>query len=396
MIYFIRKNRMIVEPEAVQSDKVFLIESLLNYGMPRAFDFNYVEIKESTLNFVDSMCIDRKRKLFKYSQSSNQPDIYSKVYAFLIMSLYNQFTNLLNNERENWKSYFDSFQNPVDGLFYDNAITNEIFYNNDWWGARHLGLHVTMVYAKLGLAPKHKLIFLEKYYQKTSITNWLDNFQWDNYFSGQNDIDNKIMNIGGLLQYSRDYLEDRNAGESVKWLIEYLYKKMNRENGLWGTFDASNRDEVSRMVQFAYHLYSILFYDEIEPLGINNCIDIVLSTQNKLGGYGASLNSSACEDMDSIFLLGKLSELTNHRKEDVVSSLRRNFVFVLSNMNPDGGFVFKRNEDFQYGHKLLFAAKNESSMFPTWFRTLSIACLVKSLGIQNSYSTQKIPGYEIF
>jgi hypothetical protein len=44
-------------------------------------------------------------------------------------------------------------------------------------------------------------------------------------------------------------------------------------------------------------------------------------------------------------------------------------------MNEDGGFVFERDKPFQYGHKLMSSKANESAMFPTWFRVLSLAYL---------------------
>jgi len=48
-------------------------------------------------------------------------------------------------------------------------------------------------------------------------------------------------------------------------------------------------------------------------------------------------------------------------------------------MNDNGGFVFRRGEQMVYGHELMSSKANESAMFPTWLRTLSLAYLAKAL-----------------
>jgi hypothetical protein len=48
-------------------------------------------------------------------------------------------------------------------------------------------------------------------------------------------------------------------------------------------------------------------------------------------------------------------------------------------MNSDGGFVFRRDEPFMYGHEKMFSGINESDIFSTWFRSLSLAYVSKVL-----------------
>lgn len=59
--------------------------------------------------------------------------------------------------------------------------------------------------------------------------------------------------------------------------------------------------------------------------------------------------------------------------------LRRALPWVLVNMNDDGGFVFRRGEKFVYGHERMSSERDKSAMFPTWFRTLSLAYLAQAL-----------------
>ena len=107
-----------------------------------------------------------------------------------------------------------------------------------------------------------------------------------------------------------------------------------------------------------------------------------MRTQNARGGFGWGVhnskdpwNSSACEDIDSIDPLARLSTQTGYRRQEVIAALERALPWVLSNQNEDGGFVFMRASSFCYGHDLMCSGPDESAMFPTWFRTLSLAIL---------------------
>ena len=83
-------------------------------------------------------------------------------------------------------------------------------------------------------------------------------------------------------------------------------------------------------------------------------------------------NSSACEDIDSIYILARLSPFTRRHREDVVSALARARAWVFLNQVDDGGFVFRLNEGLTYGHRQMMSRRNQGAMFPTWFRLLSL------------------------
>lgn len=330
---------------------------------------------------------------YYYSKNSSRPTLYSSVYACMTLSLLGELSNYEHEKKSRWAEYFDSFQNPSDGLFYDPTVENNIYNDTDWWGARHLALHIVTAYSALGFRPKFKFLFLEKYYDLSYIKSWLDDFDWHSIAIGTNDIDNKIMNIGCLLQYQRDYWDDLEAGASVDFLKKYLKSKINISTGMWGGFNIQEPDQLSRMVQFAYHLFPIFFYDDDFDMDHDKIIKNTLRTQNQLGGFSPQLNSSACEDIDSVDILIRLAPFAPHLKNDIDDSLKRAFTWILYNQMEDGGCVFKLHESMTYGHIEMSSRKNESSMFPTWFRTLSIAYLTKYFHTSNFY-IKKSPGLE--
>lgn len=75
----------------------------------------------------------------------------------------------------------------------------------------------------------------------------------------------------------------------------------------------------------------------------------------------------------------RLYFMTDYRRDDIYRALEKALYWVLVNINPDGGWVFRRGDKFCYGHKLVTANTNESAIFPPSFRTLCLAYLGKVL-----------------
>lgn len=374
-------------------DRDFLLQRLLGHAVPMSLEFDFDKLKELTLGFVSQMYLGPSVYSYRYSTSCQRGNLYSSAYAVMILAMYGELDKLSCDQKKEWVEYFDSHQSSHDGLFYDKGLLNELYNDTDWWGARHLVLHMVTVYTVLGAKPRHSFHFLVKFYDLSYLKEWLESLDWKGKFACTTDADNKIMNIGVLLQYQRDYWNDEAAGKSVRFMQEYLKEKINPDTGMWGYYDLKDKNELSRMVQCAYHLFSVFFFDNIELNHKEKIIDHVLRTQNIYGGFGVRLNSSACEDIDSIDILIRMMKWTDYRKSEVRTALKKAFVWVLANQNEDGGFVFFRNEPFVYGHQEMSSQADESSMFATWFRTLTIAYLTNYL-FGHKFQLPDCPGLE--
>lgn len=356
-----------------------------------SFDCHLVRRRVS--GFLDTMKCDATVSFrYKYSALADRPTLYASAYACMTLSLLGLLDELPDESKKEWLAYFDSFQNEQDGLFYDPVVDGDAFRRFDWWGARHLALHMIAAYTALGGRPKFRFAFLDEY-DPGNIRGWLDRFNWNTPFSHAEDIDNKIMNIGCLLQYQRDVWEDKQAEASVEFLQQYLAERVNPETGMWGRYEYDDPSERSRMVQFAYHLFPLYFYDGIAIDAPAKVVDQVLATQNELGGFGVDVNSSACEDIDSIDILVRLAPCVPERKDDIDQALRSALEWVLCNQVDDGGFVFRLYEPLTYGHKEMASASNSGAMFPTWFRTLSLAYLAKHFAL-GGFQIRRAPGLE--
>lgn len=355
-------------------------------------DFDFYSFKSKVVGFIHAMQINGTGVHYRYSDDCTKPTLYASAYACMTLSILGELRNYTDAQKRAWVDYFDSFQHHEDGLFYDPIVMNELFPDTDWWGARHLALHMISAYTDLGARPKYPFSFLDQYYDLDHTKSWLDSFNWrTEAFEHANDVDNKLMNIGCLLQYQRDHFADTRAAETIIFIRDYLYSKLNKKTGLWGNYNPQDPAQRSRMIQFAYHLFPLFFYDDSYAFDFALIIDHVLNTQNKYGGFGVQSNSSACEDIDSIDILIKLYHLAQeNRKLEIDTALQRALRWVLHNQTDDGGFVFKLNEQMIYGHHEMSSSANSGAMFPTWFRVLSIAYMMKHK--HNCFVINRAPG----
>ncbi|MDI3545100.1 MAG: hypothetical protein PWQ96_2401 [Clostridia bacterium] len=355
------------------------LQKLVKETKEKYENINLHEIREKTLSYIENMRIkEGPYGQYKYSASQNVPVLYASCYAALTRHLYGDLDRLSKKEREEWINYILSFQDD-DGLFKDFTIKNEIAENCDWWGWRHLTLHALMALTALGGKTLKPFAIIKPFSKKGAITHWLETRNWKN---DPAHVSNEVQNYGTLLQYARDFQNETWCEDALQEMYNWLDRTQDPKTGLWGN-RFNDPISLSNGVQTAYHILLLYFYDRRPIQYMERIIDSCLKTQNQFGGFGVPLNSSACEDIDSIDPLVRFSRLTDYRKKDVETALKKALLWVLVNLNPDGGFVFRRMEPFTYGHYLMSSKKNESAMFPTWFRTLSLAYISKC--ISNSF-----------
>lgn len=350
---------------------------------------------DGVLDFLKSCTISNGSVV--YTPRIKQGCLYNDIYALLLMGL-------LHNKGSKDAKICDSLIRKIllspnaDGLFRDKTINNEIAEAEDWWGWRHLTVHAINALAIFDAKAKKPFRILEPLYGKGKAENWISSLDWANNACNES---NKIMNYGVMLQYDRDFHRIKEAGKALDEIFEWLDLNQDPKTGLWSNGSFQTPYEISIGVQTAYHIWILYFYDKHPIQYIEQCIDSCLKTQNKLGGFGVSLNSSACEDIDSIDPLCRFYFMTDYRKKDIEKALQKAIPWILANQNEDGGFVFKRFESFRYGHELMTTKTDESGMFPTWFRTLSLAYISKvipkhSLFAKIDFQFSSCPGYQFW
>jgi hypothetical protein len=344
------------------------------------------QLRASVLDFIQPHALATAAVgRYRYAAGCTAPTLYSSTYAAMARHLLGDFQGLPAGERAEWIAYLQGHQDD-DGLFRDPVIFDQGWFKGDplWCGRPHLTCHVIAALACLDAVAAKPIAWLDPWRDPDALVRWLEARDWGKQVAWTG---NEIMNVGVLLQYARDFQNDARAGEAVAVLLEWLATHhVNPATGVWGDLEVAEPIWRSHAVQAAYHWWPLFFYDGVRPPHLERAIDIVLATQNPLGGFGWGghnpadpFMSSACEDIDSIDPLCRMMQLTDYRRSDIEAALVKAADWVLTNQMPDGGFVFIRNAPFGYGHSELRGERNSGALFPTWFRLLSLALIDKAV-----------------
>lgn len=356
-----------------------------------------INIQSNVFTYMEKLRVKGEHTgRYYYSAHGKVPILYASVYGALLYDLLNKVDDLNVNENREWVDHINSFQ-CEDGLYRDLQIENEIAESIDWWGWRHLSAHVVSAVTALGGKTRYPFNFLKFLYGSGHAYLWIENLPW---LENCTNVSNTVMNYGVLLQYERDFWHNEQAGTALAEIFTFLDKNINADTGLWCWSQPTNSQELSDAVQTSYHLWNLYFYEQRTIPYIEKGIDSCLATQNRYGGFGVQHNSSACEDIDSIDPLCRFYFLSTYRHEEIELCLKKALRWVMVNQMLDGGFVFRRFAGFEYGHELMETDPEESNLFATWFRMLSIAyvCRVLDLPISSCKLRLKIhcPGYQFW
>lgn len=355
---------------------------------------NLHKFKADVMAYVRSMQGENYYE-YRFSALQDQTDIYSSVYAAMLLGLLGELDKLSTEQKSQWADFLLSHQGK-DGLFRDPKLDSVLSETCHYWGWHHLAPHMLIALQYLGVKPLYDFKKVLELFKGQSMEEWLSNRAWrENYLA----VSNEIMNVGVLLQYSRDRFANEHADKLVQELKNWLVNnKRDPETTLWGYETNRSPCDISKGVKTAYHLLPIFYFDENEDvLDVNAILRSTLETQNALYGFGPCIVTNACEDIDSIYLLAILDTQDKALGYAIQQAVRNYLNWVFVNMNQDGGFVFQRIRPFQYADQpRLSSAANQSNMFGTWFRTLSIAFACVRLGLPHPFQLSTVPGYQFY
>lgn len=355
---------------------------------------NLHKFKADVMAYVRSMQGENYYE-YRFSASQDQTDIYSSVYAAMLLGLLGELHKLSTEQKNQWADFLLSHQGK-DGLFRDPKLDSTLSETCHYWGWHHLAPHMLIALQYLGAKPLYGFQKVLDLFETQSMEEWLSSRSWqENYLA----VSNEIMNIGIMLQYSRDWFANEHAGGLIQDLKNWLVtNKRDSETTHWGYETGRSLLDISKGVKTAYHLLPIFYFDKNEnTLDRDAILRFTLRTQNAMCGFGPGIVTNACEDIDSIYLLAILDTQDKTLSYAIHLAVRNYLNWVFVNMNQDGGFVFQRIRPFQYADQpRLSSAANQSNMFGTWFRALSIAFACACLGLPNSFQFSTIPGYQFY
>ena len=349
---------------------------------------------KSSLEYVDSLKVYKNGELhgYKFAHSCKNESLYGVIAALLLKHLLGfDKSQVIEEICIVKKAQLES------GLFYDENINTPMAECEDWWGWRHLTLHALMTLGLYGDIPKHEVDALPELLNENSILELIGDCDWGDRVAYTS---NRLQNFGVMLQFARDFQNSSKSKKLVEIYLDKIKTKINPLSGMFGIMPCSSSFQISQHVQAAYHFWLLFDYDKIEIPYFDKAINVVLASQNICGGFGVNWNSSCCEDIDSIDPIYRYSRSKGVSFDNSIS-LNLGITSVVRSLNPDGGFVFRRGENLRYGDSPAnWANVNESCIFFTWFRVLSLAYALKALNgkspLINNYEWNwgRAPGHQ--
>lgn len=325
---------------------------------------------------------------FSFLPGGDQADLYSTAYGVSYLGLIGRLDLLSRAERDGLVAYFDRHQDD-DGLYRDPGLVSPQAEHGQGWGWPHLLPHVLIALDYLDVTPAKPLDFVYLPFAGQTPEAWLEDiFSQDHLMAS-----NAFMNTLIALLYARDFMGDARAADLVTALHDHAVASLLPKYAL--PHERVDTIARSRLAKTLYHLLpSIVYERDVEPRLKDAIIRLTLATRNSGGGFGTSIVSDACEDMDSVY---NLCVLTSSSTEAEVREVLEGVLGYLPiNQNADGGFVFRRFMPFRYGQcNALSSETDQGNMFGTWFRMLSYAFGDETVRPgQAGWKFSRVPGYQ--
>lgn len=327
-------------------------------------------IRRGAGGFVRSLGTGRPGE-FRQSPGG-KPTLYASCYAAMILRIAGELDGLDPAERLGWADYIRGWQDPESGFFAGPELSRgrlgSAKHDRDHL-VRHTTAHVLPALELLGAAPLHPLRAAHAFLDPAALRAWLGARNWrEAWFEGNN-----ILFAGQFLVHLRDVEKATGAAAALDLYFDWLDAEQDPATGLWGT---NGHCDAFAALYGGYHQLLVYYYCGRTVKHAERIIDTTLELQADDGSFARGGGGGACEDVDAVDVLVNLFERTGYRRLAVRHALGRALESVLTQRNPDGGFVYRRGSPFEHmGIELTRSEKDVSNLFPTWFRLHTIALI---------------------
>ena len=341
---------------------------------PQASSEDPAAFRESVIRFVRSLNTGVPGE-YRMSPGGHVT-LYASCFAAMTLHYLDALAVLAEGESQSWAEYIRKWQDPKTGWFLGPELS-EGELRSRRHDLTHLSMHLTAhVLPTLDLletTPAHPLTEARKYTDLDHLDQWLAQRDWrDAWLEGNN-----LLFVGQFLLYLRDRERVAAAQNALERLFDWLDREQDPTTGLWGTngfcdpFDA---------LYGGYHQLLLYYYCGRTVPRAEAIIDTVLKLQHRDGTFTRRGGGGACEDVDAVDVLVNLSQRTGYRRRRVRTALNAILQRVLATHHPEGGFVYRLNQPYQYmGMARTRTDRNVPHLFATWFRVHTIALITQVL-----------------
>lgn len=371
--------------------------------------------KGGVLDWLDSLKIPGEPCRYRFSTNTDAT-IFCTCFALFVLDLFGQIKKFSTEEKQSWISYIQSFQNKEFGYF-----EPETYYHNDRERNRYqLTCFCLSALKILNAKPKFSLKFMEQWRTVDDVRKYLYE---RSCHKGRGGSGNKAMFLAILLTYEYERTLDSGILAMLQVWFSFHDEHQNRK-GFWGSSLGSC---YLPGLQNGLHQFIIYFYHKMEVPKLNRIVDVALMCQDRQGFFAPTPGGEACYDYDAIHILVNAYRFSNYRHHEIEKSLENAFAAILQNQNSDGGFCrskerpestiniikhlpfcvsggnpylwyyrFKktasatvRSGNIVTGWTKMGRKWDESNLWDTWFRCLSLAEIANTIELENNFGLDK-------
>lgn len=380
------------------------------------------------LTWLDGLRLPGKSYRYRFATNADAT-IFCTCFALFILDLFKETKQFSDNEREQWISYIQGFQNKEHGYF-----EPQVYYHTDKERNRYqLTSFCLSALRILGAEPRFPLKFIEQWKTPDDVKKYLYE---RGCHEGKPGSGNKAMFLAIFLIYEYERTGESHLLDKINAWFEFHNETQNRK-GFWGT---DLRSHYLHGLQNGFHQFIIYFYWQKEVPKINRIIDVALMSQDRRGFFAPTPGGEACHDYDAIHILIMAHRITDYRKDEIEVCLSKAFDAILNTRNSDGGFCqskckltsvidffryvpfyFSKSSSYLWYYRaraclatllkwknLIYTGWtekprfwNESNLWDTWFRCLALAEIAhvindKTVEDFRSVNFHKTPGLGYF
>lgn len=362
---------------------------------------------------------------YSFSNKNNSSSCLSTSFALLTLEILQQKNSI---ELDSISYILKHQQN--DGLFYDSIMEKNNKNQHDYKYISHqITYHAIMVCDMLDISLPHKLSFLNEYKDIIYLKEWLHNLNWSNPWL----VSNNIMFILYFFIYEQENHKLDNS-IYIKTIINWLIENQSSCTGYW---DYNKKSTLHNQMAGAFHFLFFFDYMDIDIPLKNEIIKSTLLIQEYDGLYSYASGGGSCDDLDGIDLLCRLFNCKENEKHknNIKKSLSKSYHSLIKNQNIDGGFCWAKRRNFKWKNiiyliplRLILQKKNidaknsflmkskniiysiffkkkltwcysgiedykinidDSDIFSTWFRVLSLTLIEKTLNNKDNIIRKK-------
>lgn len=264
---------------------------------------------------------------FKMSAGSGS-SIFTSCFALFIFDLFNEVAKWPAERKNTWSEHINSFQDKASGYFLPAGYVGEL-------GAKaiqQLTCFCLSALAILDSFPRYTLDFAKQWSRPDDVCDYLEK---TGCFEGKPTTGNMAMFLAVFLTHQYE----RTGNPSYLACIEAWFRqheeKQNKTTGFWGAFPAN---KYYPGFQNAFHQYTIFNYWDRTIPAHKKIVDAVLMLQDAEGHFAPMPGGNGCWDYDAADILINCGYKKSYKIKEIKDALTRLYFAILNDQNQDGGF----------------------------------------------------------